>query len=206
MLWIYLKELYIEKLKNMNYRKNILLFLLFLIVSCGSYSFKGSLPTGVNSVFISPIINNTSEYALSNLLNDNLNKELSNQNILDIVDIYSSDTNLELIIESIKDNSNIYVSNEDLYETIKQWKLLVKVRINWYNINNNSIILDKNIEEWALYDNSGIDVSIDGIDNDSDGLIDSQDSDEYGTAREAALRIASKKIIDRVINELISNW
>ena len=83
---------------------------------------------------------------------------------------------------------------------------MVKVKINWYDINNNSVIVDKNVEEWALYDNSGIDVSVDGIDNDYDGLIDSQDSDEYGTAREAALRIASKKIIDRIINELISNW
>ena len=187
----------------MNYRLSILLF---LIINCGNYSFKGSLPEGVKSVVISPIVNNTSEYALTNLLNDNLNRELSNQNILDIVDIYSADTNLELIIESVKDNSNIYVSNEDLYETIKQWKLLVKVKINWYNINDNSIIVDKNIEEWALYDNSGIDVSIDGIDNDSDGLIDNQDSDEYGTAREAALRITTQKIIDRIINELISNW
>ena len=190
----------------MNYRQNILLFLLFLMFNCGNYSFKGSLPAGVDSVFISPIINNTSEYTLTNLLNDNLNRELSNQNILDIVDIYNSDTNLELIIESVQDNSNIYISNEDLYETIKQWKLLVKVKINWYDINNNSVIVDKNVEEWALYDNSGIDVSVDGIDNDYDGLIDSQDSDEYGTAREAALRIASKKIIDRIINELISNW
>tara|TARA_Y100001970_G_scaffold50742_1_gene64246 strand:+ start:61229 stop:61792 length:564 start_codon:yes stop_codon:yes gene_type:complete len=187
----------------MNYKLSILLF---LIINCGNYSFKGSLPEGVKSVVIAPIVNNTSEYALTNLLNDNLNRELSNQNILDIVDIYSADTNLELIIESVKDNSNIYVSNEDLYENIKQWKLLVKVKINWYNINDNSIIVDRNIEEWALYDNSGIDVSVDGIDNDSDGLIDNQDSDEYGTAREAALRITSQKIIDRIINELISNW
>ena len=128
----------------MNYKLSILLF---LIINCGNYSFKGSLPEGVKSVVIAPIVNNTSEYALTNLLNDNLNRELSNQNILDIVDIYSADTNLELIIESVKDNSNIYVSNEDLYENIKQWKLLVKVKINWYNINDNSIIVDRNIED-----------------------------------------------------------
>jgi len=190
----------------MDYRKYIILLSLFFMNSCISYSFKGSLPEGVNSIFISPIINNTSEYTLTNLLNDNLNKELINQNILDIVDVYGADTSLELAIESVKDNSNIYTSNEDLYETIQQWKLIVKVRVNWYNITDNSIIIDKNIEEWALYNNSGIDVSIDGIDNDSDGLIDGNDSDEYGSAREAALRITSQKIINRIINELISNW
>ena len=165
-----------------------------------SYSYQ------VLRISIFPIVNNTSEYTLTNLLNDNLNKELENQNIFDIVDVYSSDSSLELIIESVTDNSNIYTSNENLYEIVQQWKLVVRVKINWYNINNNSVIIDKSIEEWALYDNSGIDVSVDGIDNDSDGLIDNNDSDEYGSAREAALRITSQKIINRIINELISNW
>ena len=190
----------------MDYKKTFILLSLFFINSCGNYSFKGSLPEGVNSISLSPIINNTSEYILTNLLNDNLNTELENQNILDVVDVYNSDTSFELIIESVQDNSNIYTSNENLYETVQQWKLVVRVKINWYDINNNSVIIDKSIEEWALYDNSGIDISADGIDNDSDGLIDNSDSDEYGSAREAALRITSQKIIDRIINELISNW
>ena len=190
----------------MGYKKSIILIFLFFIISCGNYSFKGSLPEGVDTISIFPIVNNTSEYTLTNLLNDNLNKELTNQNILDIVDVYSADTSLELIIQSVTDNSNIYTSNENLYETVQQWKLTVRVNINWYNTNNNSVIINKSIEEWALYDNSGIDVSTDGIDNDSDGLVDSQDTDEYGSAREAALRITSQKIINRIINELISNW
>ena len=98
------------------------------------------------------------------------------------------------------------ITNENIYETVQQRKLVVKVNINWNNIKNYSVIIDKSIEEWALYNNSGVDVSADGIDNDSDGLIDSNDSDEYGSAREAALRITSQKIINRIINELISNW
>tara|TARA_Y100000996_G_C22332875_1_gene565215 strand:+ start:47 stop:616 length:570 start_codon:yes stop_codon:yes gene_type:complete len=189
----------------MNYRINIILIVL-LLNSCSFYSFKGSLPDGVSSISIPPIINNTSEYNFTNLINDKLYNELSNRNILDIVDIYNADTLLELTIQSVKDNSNIYQSNENLYETVEQWKLVVVVNVNWYNINRNELIIDKDIQEWALYNNSGIDVSIDGIDNDSDGLVDSEDSDEYGSAREAALRITSKKIIDRIINELISNW
>ena len=190
----------------MDYKRYFILLLLLFYSSCITYSFKGSLPDGVDSVSLSPIINNTSEYTLTNLLNDNLNRELINQNILDIVDVYTADTSLDIVIESVKDNSNIYTSNENLYETVQQWKLTVRVKVNWYNINDNSILLDKSIEEWALYNNSGIDVGTDGIDNDSDGLLDADDSDEYGSAREAALRITSQKIINRIINELISNW
>ena len=109
-------------------------------------------------------------------------------------------------INSVEDNSNIYSASDDSYEVVKQWKLQVTVKMSWYDIKSSQIILDKKIQEWALYDNSGLDVSIDGIDNDSDGLIDSEDSDEYGTSREAALRITSDKLINRILNELISNW
>ena len=65
---------------------------------------------------------------------------------------------------------------------------------------------DKELSEWAMYNNSGIDVGMDNIDNDLDGLIDSEDSDEYGSSREAALRIASNKISDRIIDEWTSTW
>ena len=44
------------------------------------------------------------------------------------------------------------------------------------------------------------------FDNDADGLIDTEDSDEYGSSREAALRIVADHIINRIIEELISTW
>ena len=67
------------------------------------------------------------------------------------------------------------------------------------------IIFKKNINEWATY-SLGIDIGKDSLDNDLDGLIDSEDSDEYGTSREAALRIVSNKISNRIIDELTSTW
>ena len=57
-----------------------------------------------------------------------------------------------------------------------------------------------------MYDNSGLDIGSDGIDNDADGLVDAEDSDEYGSSREAALRIVANSITNRIIEELISNW
>jgi len=39
-----------------------------------------------------------------------------------------------------------------------------------------------------------------------DGLVDSEDEDEYGTPREGAIRIALEKISKRIINELTSTW
>ena len=42
--------------------------------------------------------------------------------------------------------------------------------------------------------------------NDDDTYIDSQDSDEFGSPREASIRIIGDKITERVLHELISTW
>ena len=36
--------------------------------------------------------------------------------------------------------------------------------------------------------------------------IDSEDSDEYGTPKEGAMRIAIDKVSKRIINEITSTW
>ena len=49
---------------------NILLIL--FIQSCSFYSFKGSIPSHINSVVISPLKNETSEYMVSDILNEKI--------------------------------------------------------------------------------------------------------------------------------------
>ena len=54
--------------------------------------------------------------------------------------------------------------------------------------------------------NSSNDIFDDGIDNDQDGLIDSDDDDEFGPPRDSALKIASKKISENIIASITSTW
>ena len=192
----------------MDYKKIYIsiLYSLIIFTSCSFYSFKGSLPENINSIYLSQISNATSEYRITNLLNETIRTSLISQNILDIVDEYNSDSRLDISIKSVDDIPNVYNSSENQYEIVEQWKLNIKVKIVWKDIFNDKLIIDKEIVEWAMYNNSGIDVGMDNIDNDLDGLIDSEDSDEYGSSREAALRMVSNKISDRIINELTSTW
>ena len=44
-------------------------------------------------------------------------------------DIYNSDSSLEIEINSVEDNSNIYSASDDSYEVVKQWKLQVTVKM-----------------------------------------------------------------------------
>ena len=54
--------------------------------------------------------------------------------------------------------------------------------------------------------NNSSDIFEDGIDNDQDGLIDSQDDDEFGPPRDSALKIASKKMSENIVANITSTW
>ena len=80
----------------MNYRLVFILLFLYLAVSCNIYSFKGSLPPNINSICITPVLNTTSEFSLTNILNESVRQKLIAHNILDVVNISDADSKLDL--------------------------------------------------------------------------------------------------------------
>ena len=177
-----------------------------IFYSCSFYSFKGSIPAHINSVVISPIINDTYEYNVSTILNEKFTNVILLENILDIVPYETADSKLDIKIKSISDKPNVFsIDSNSGYEIVNERKILIQVEINWIDLINNSDIINKTISEWSTY-NLGLDIGNDLLDNDLDGLIDSEDSDEYGTPKEGAMRIAIDKVSRRIINELTSTW
>ena len=82
----------------MIYKNRYIFYLILLLSGCGFYSFKGSTPAGISSICLIPITNNTSDFTLSNLINEKLYDELLNQNVYNVSDIYNSDSSLEIEI------------------------------------------------------------------------------------------------------------
>jgi len=186
--------------------KTLFFVLILMLQNCSFYSFKGSVPSHIDSVVISPFKNETSEYIISDLLNDKFLRLMLLENILDIVSFEEADSKLDITIKSISDKPNVYSFDTGTnYEIIDEWKIQMNVKIQWYDLINNENIIEKNITEWATY-SLGNDIGNDNIDNDLDGLIDNQDDDEYGIPREGALRITMEKLSKRIINELTSTW
>ena len=65
--------------------KNFTIGIIYVLISsCSFYSFKGSIPAHIKSVVISPIINNTSEYTVSTLLDEKFTTMMLLENVLDI--------------------------------------------------------------------------------------------------------------------------
>ena len=93
------------------------------------------------------------------------------------------------------------------YEIVDEWKISVKAKVEWYDLLENKVIFSKEMTSFGIYStNSGNDISVDGIDNDQDGLTDNEDNDEFGPPRESALKIASKKLSENIIANITSTW
>ena len=82
---------------------------------------------------------------------------------------------------------------------------MVKANVVWSDFHKGEILFNINVSEWGIYGDS-IDISNDGIDNDGDGFIDSEDSDEFGAPRDASKIIAINKVAEKISTKIISTW
>ena len=182
----------------------LLIISLALFYSCSFYSLKGTVPAHIKNMYISPIMNKSVDQEVVDLLDDQLNELLINQNILEIVNYDTADSKLEIIVLEVSDFPYT-LSKGEQFEQVDEWKLVIKVNIIWSDFKKGEALFNSNISEWGIYGDS-IDISNDGLDNDGDGFIDSEDSDELGSPREAAKLIAINKIAEKISIKIISTW
>ena len=123
------------------------------------------------------------------------------------MEIDNAKSKLDITIKSVTDKYYTYSLGDVDYEVVDEWKITIKAKVDWYDLLEDKIIFSKEMSSFGIYStNNGNDISADGLDNDQDGLIDSDDSDEYGPPRETALKIASKKLSENIIANITSTW
>jgi hypothetical protein len=181
------------------------LFILPLLMACGFYSVKGTIPAHIQSISISPIKNESTEFAVADLLGELINAQMITENILKLTGQDEAHSQLDVIIKSVTDMPYTYSLNDEESEHVDEWKITIKAQVKWSDLKNDEPLVDRQLSSFGIY-GTGVDISSDGIDNDSDGLTDSEDSDEFGSPRESAVRIAVEKITELIINEITSTW
>ena len=189
--------------------KNKIFILLFPLIfsSCTYYSFKGSLPANIDNISISPIVNESTEYVVTDILDEQIYNILLKENVLKLVSIDNAKSKLNITIKSVTDKYYTYSLGDVQYEIVDEWKISVKAKVEWHDLLENKVIFSKEMTSFGIYStNSGNDISVDGIDNDQDGLTDNEDNDEFGPPRESALKIASKKLSENIIANITSTW
>ncbi len=178
--------------------------IILIINSCAFYSLKGTIPVHIKNIYIAPIINKSMDQEVIDFLDNELNQLIINQNILEVVNYDNADSKLDITVIEVLDLPYT-LSQGTQYEKVDEWKFLIKANVVWSDFKKGEVLFNVNINEWGIYGDS-IDISNDGIDNDGDGLIDSEDSDEIGAPRDSAKLIAINKIADKISTKIISTW
>ena len=171
------------------------------IYSCGFYSLAGSIPPHIKSISIPLIENQTSDFNLSEKLTDKIIFQFNESGILSIKNEDKAHSILNGTIKKITDGPYSYNKNE----SVSEFRYKIDVKIEWYDIENEKNIIEKNYSGFGAYGLSG-DISTDGIDNDNDGKIDSQDDNEFGEPRSFAANVAINKIAEDILNDIMTTW
>ena len=111
------------------------------------------------------------------------------------------DSILRGIIKQVDDKPYTYSQTEEVLE----YRYSVGIAVEWFDVKEEKVLFSKNYNNWGAYSLTE-DVASDGIDNDGDGKVDSEDPDESGDARQLAMKAAINKISENIINDIVSTW
>ena len=181
--------------------KIIRLNLFFLIFGCSYYSMAGSIPINIKNVSIPLFENQTVEFELSEKLTSKIVQEISSQNIIKITNDVNSDSIINGVVNSVSDGPYSFNDNEQ----VSEYRFSLSVRVSWIDNGADSKLFEKTFSAFGTYSIDN-DPSSDGIDNDNDGIIDGDDSDEFGDSRELAINVAINKIAVDIVNTVLSTW
>ena len=124
--------------------KNIFFLIgFFFLSSCSYYSFKGSLPAHIDNISVSPISNQSTEYIVTDILNEEIYNILLRENILNLVEIDNAKSKLDITIKSVTDKYYTYSLGDVDYEVVDEWKITIKAKVDWYDLLEDKIIFSE---------------------------------------------------------------
>lgn len=139
------------------------LMIILLLISCGYYSFRGSLPSNLKSVAI-PLFNDRTAYP-------NIREKLTNY----VINKFVEDNTLSVVDESIADiiiyGTILSIRQQTVAveqgETSTEYKLVVSVKVKAEDVRNSKALFEKTIKQYGLLDaTAGLDERdrvIDGV-------------------------------------------
>ena len=205
-----MREHYIEKLKNLelnqklkihNQMHHLIIISCLTFISCGFYSLAGSIPPHIKSISIPLMENQTAEFGLAESITDGILDQFNEVGILSLTDSDAANSILNGKIIKVTEGPYTYSKKE----SVSEYRYKIDIKIEWFDILNQKNILEGNYSAFGAYGLSG-DIGSDGIDNDNDGKIDSDDDDEFGEPRSFATKVAVRKIAEDILNDIMTTW
>ena len=128
----------------------IIIFFLLVLNGCSFYSFKGSIPGHIKSVYIAPIDNTTMESSVSDIIKFELEQSFITENVLKLLSIEDSDSRIDVSVTSFTDLPYDY-DIDDLdatgHETVNAYEVTIRAKVKWHDIEND---LNAGIDDGAI--------------------------------------------------------
>jgi ABC-type uncharacterized transport system auxiliary subunit len=131
--------------------KKIILVFLFMMISCGYYSFKGSLPPDVKTIAITVFNDRTSYPNIREILTNSLTNAFIFDNTLRVVDESQADLVISGTIQSIRQTA----ANVAKGEIVNEYKVTVSVKVKCVNTKTSKILYDKTFSNYGTMEGAG---------------------------------------------------
>jgi hypothetical protein len=165
----------------MVYNKLVLFYSLLvgLSISCGYYSFTGSIPSDIKTVAVPLFDDNTSFPGVREDLTNNVIDAFINDNTLQVVPESKADLVITGTILSIREKAAIITTGED----VEQYEVYVNVKVKCTEIKSGKVWWEKTLRRFGI---------MGGLEN-----ID---------ARNDAIETAINEITQDVLDNTLANW
>ncbi len=165
----------------MVYNKLVLFYSLLvgLSMSCGYYSFTGSIPSDIKTVAVPLFDDNTSFPGVREDLTNNVIDAFINDNTLQVVPESKADLVITGTILSIREKAAIITTGED----VEQYEVYVNVKVKCTEIKSGKVWWEKTLRRFGI---------MGGLEN-----ID---------ARNDAIETAINEITQDVLDNTLANW
>jgi hypothetical protein len=157
----------------------ILFYLAGLLVSCGIYSFSGSLAPHLKTIAIPLFDNRTVEYGIAEELTDTVINEFTQDNSLKIAERNDADVLIEGSIVRVEDRAGAFNAEEQVQDI----KIYVTAKIKATDQVKKTVLWEERLTQWGTFDPAG------GPD-----------------ARSDAIHEALDKISKEILNKTVSGW
>ncbi|MCF6239005.1 MAG: LPS assembly lipoprotein LptE [Candidatus Marinimicrobia bacterium] len=120
---------------------------LLIMVGCGVYSFKGSIPDHLHDLELVTFKNLTTEFAVETDIEEALTERMLNEQLLPLSAKETPDSRIEGKINSITDKPNSFDENENILE----YRLEFRGEVIWYDLVRDSQLFKKNYTVFGTY-------------------------------------------------------
>jgi len=169
----------VQNKKYNNFKVLIFIIPLLIISGCGYYSFKGALPSHLETVAVPLFDDRTSFPGVREQITNSLIDEFITDNTLKVVDETKADVLINGSIASI----NQRAATVSPGETVTDYKVTVNVKVKAEDIQMSKVLFEKTFSQYGLMPSDG-------------------GQDDFDSAVEEAIQM----ITEDIVNTTLSGW